>query len=149
MLSAMAAAAVRSSRVHSPSSMPELIGCTCPSWKPGSTIFPLRSTTSVLDPTRPGGRLSLPTYTMRPSRTATELAQLRAASMVYTAALRKTRSAAATLRPVCSSDAQADRASTSASPILEFTTEAQRAQRDHLEILRTTSRYRLDGTSLK
>ena len=82
IVSAAAAAVSAALRSHSPRSTPLVDGVHVGVLKPGSTMRPARSTVSVAGPISPGGRLSVPTYTIRPPRTATALAQLRAASTV-------------------------------------------------------------------
>jgi hypothetical protein len=57
------------STLHSPIEMPPA-GCTWVSWKPGRTMRPPRSSTSVSSPTKRSASSLVPTNTMRSARTA-------------------------------------------------------------------------------
>lgn len=72
---------------------PAETGWTWASPNPGVTLRPRSSTTRVRDPVSPAIDASEPTATIRPSRTATALAMLRARSMVAIRPPRRTRSA--------------------------------------------------------
>ena len=69
-------------RSHWSISIPLETGWTWASWNPGTSIRPPRSITSVDVPMRSATVASVPTATMRPSRTPTACAHVRAASTV-------------------------------------------------------------------
>ena len=81
-------------------SSPPPTGCTCASWKPGTSKPPSRSTTSGLGPA--SSRMSSPpTATIRPSRTTTVVASGPPAAAVKTAPFVNTRSG---MGEVCTPD---------------------------------------------
>lgn len=62
-------------RRHENSCMPAISGCTWTSWKPGKTVRPARSMTSVAPVRKASTEALSPTATMTPSRIAIDSAQ--------------------------------------------------------------------------